>query len=454
MALKQGESSQLMSQHAIVIGASMAGLLAARVLSDHYERVTIIERDRLGGMDARKGVPQGLQTHAILSKGAAVIEDLFPDLFPALLEGGAIPIDMGADMHWYQFGVWRGQFFSGIGAYCQSRPWLEAQIRQRVVQRTNVHVLDGYEVVRLHASVDTKRITGVQVRSTDGEHREEALMADLVVDASGRGSQAPQWLRALGYPQVKESVVKVDVGYATRLYRRPQQAPANWKVMSIYCSPPQEKRIGFVIPIEGDRWTVSVSGWLKDYPPSDEEGFLDYLHSLPHPALYELIKDAEPLTPIALYRFAANRRRYYERLSKPPEGFVVMGDALCSFNPIYGQGMTVAAIEAETLQTCLQRQRQGDMTGFTRQFQKAIAKTVSVAWMFTTSEDFRYPETEGKRPFGMVFFHRYSRRLLEATAENPLLAQSFYQVMHMLKSPTALFTPRVLAAVLFRKKSM
>jgi 2-polyprenyl-6-methoxyphenol hydroxylase-like FAD-dependent oxidoreductase len=454
MALKQGESSQLIGQHAVVIGASMAGLLAARVLSDHYERVTIIERDRLEGMDARKGVPQGRQTHALLSKGVAVIEELFPDLFPALLEGGAIPVDLGADLRWRQFGVWRVQFFSGIGAYCQSRPWLEAQIRQRVAQRTNVHVLDGYEVARLHASADTKRITGVQARSADGERREEVLMADLVVDASGRGSQAPQWLKALGYPQVEEEVVKVDVGYATRLYRRPKQAPANWKVLTIYCSPPQEKRIGFVIPIEGDRWTVSLSGWVKDYPPSDEAGFLDYMRSLSHSALYEQIKDAEPLTPIAVYRFAANRRRYYERMSRLPEGFVVMGDALCSFNPIYGQGMTVAAIEAETLQTCLQRQRrrQGDMAGFTRQFQKAIAKTVSVAWMFTTSEDFRYPETEGKRPFGMGFFHWYSQRLLEATADSPRLAQSFYLVTQMLKPPTALFTPRVLAAVLFRKK--
>jgi 2-polyprenyl-6-methoxyphenol hydroxylase-like FAD-dependent oxidoreductase len=453
MALKQVESSKLMGQHAVVIGASMAGLLAARVLSDHYERVTIIERDRLEGMDARKGVPQGRQTHAILSKGAAVIEELFPDLFPALLEGGATPVDMGADLRWYQFGVWKVQFSSGIRVYCESRTWLEAQIRQRVANRTNVRFLDGYEVVRLHASADTKRITGVQARSADGERREEELMADLVVDASGRGSQVPQWLKALGYPQVEESVVKVDVGYATRLYRRPKQAPTDWKIMAIFCNPPQEKRIGFVLPIEGDRWSVSVSGWLKDYPPSDEAGFLDYMHSLPSTALYELIKDAEPLTPVAIYRFTANRRRYYERMSRLPEGVVVIGDALCSFNPIYGQGMTVAAIEAETLQTCLQQRlrRQGDMAGFTRQFQKAIAKTVAVAWMFTTSEDFRYPEIEGKRSFGMGFFHWYSRRLLEAAADNPRLAQSFYLVMHMLKPPTALFTPGVLAAVLFRK---
>lgn len=454
MELKQTESSQFVGQHAVVIGASMAGLLAARVLSEHFERVTIIERDRLEGIEARKGVPQGRQTHVILRKGAAVMEELFPDLFPALLEGGATPLDMGADLRWYQFGVWKIQFPSGIRGYSLRRPWLEAQIRQRVASRANVRFLDGYEVARLCANADSKRITGVQVRSADEEHREEELMADLVVDASGRGSQAPQWLRALGYPHVQETAVKVDIGYATRIYRRPKQFPVDWKAIVIYGTPPQEKRIGIGSPIEGERWIVSVTGFVKDYPPSDEAEFLEYARSLPKPALYELIKDAEPLTPVALYRFPANRRRYYERMPKLPEGFMVMGDALCSFNPIYAQGMTVAAIEAETLKTCLQQRlrRQGNMAGFARQFQKAIAKTVDVAWMFTTSEDFRYPETEGKRPFGIGFFQWYIKRLLQAAADDSRLAQSFYQVMNMLKPPTILFAPRVLAAVLFWKQ--
>ena len=453
MELKQAESSPFAGQHAVVIGASIAGLLAARVLSDHYERVTLIERDRLEGMEVRKGVPQGRQLHVILSKGTAVIAELFPDLFLALLEGGATKIDTAADLRWYQFGVWKAQFSSGIGVYCESRPWLEGHIRQRVESLANVRVLDGHEVLRLNTSYDCRRMSGVQVRAVDGTCREEEVTADLVVDASGRGSQAPQWLKALGYGQVEESMVKVDLGYATRIYRRPKQFPANWKALVIYGTPPQEKRLGVVFPIEGERWNVLLGGLLKDYPPSDEAGFLEYARSLPHPDLYELIKDAEPLSPVATLRFPANRRRYYERMSRLPEGFVVMGDALCSFNPIYGQGMTVAAMEAETLQTCLQQRqrRQGDLAGFARQFQKAIAKTVAVAWMFTTSEDFRYPETEGKRPLGMGFFHWYLRRLLEATAENPRLTQSFYLVMHMLKPPMTLFAPRVLAAVLFKK---
>lgn len=453
MELEQAESSQCVGQHAVVIGASMAGLLAARVLSDHFERVTLIERDRLEGMQARKGVPQGRQTHAILRKGANVVEDLFPDLFPALLQEGATEFDTADDIPWYQFGVWKLQFPSGIRGYSLSRPWLEGEIRQRVAKRANVHFMDGYEVTQLNTSHSFGRISGVQVRSVDGERREEKLTADLVVDASGRGSQVPHWLKALGYGQVEETVVKVDVGYATRTFRRPKQFPADGKAMIIYNTPPQQKRLGLAFPIEGERWIVSVSGLLKDYPPNDEAEFLEYVRSLPHPALYELIKDAEPLSPVATMRFPANRRRHYERLSRLPEGFVVVGDALCSFNPIYGQGMTMAAIEAETLKTCLQQRlrRGGDMAGFARQFQKAIAKPVSIAWMFTTSEDLRYPETEGKRPFGTGFFQWYIKRLLQATAVDARLTQSFYQVMHMLKPPVTLFAPRVLAGVLFRK---
>lgn len=455
MTLKHTQSSILPGQHAVVIGASMAGLLAARVLSESFERVTLIERDRLEGVGPRKGVPQGWQTHALLNKGAAVIDALFPDLFPSFVQEGAIAADMGADLLWYQFGVAKVRFKSGIRIYSQSRPWLEAQIRQRVMRRANVRVLDGFEVVKLSSSIDNRRITGVQIRSLEGERHTEEITADLVVDASGRGSQAPRWLKTLGYPQVEEAVVKVDVGYTTRTYRRPKELPTDWKILVIYCTPPQEQRTGLVQPVEGERWSVSLSGWLKDYPPGDEAGFLEYARSLPNPALYELIKEAEPLTDAVSYRFAANRRRYYERMSRLPEGFLVLGDALCSFNPVYAQGMTVAAIEVEILQNCLQqRQRsQQDLTGLTRQFQKAVARTVSDAWMFTTSEDFRYPATEGKRPPGIGLFQWYTRRLLETAAENPELALRFYHVMHMLKPPTTLFAPRVLAAVLFRRKA-
>jgi 2-polyprenyl-6-methoxyphenol hydroxylase-like FAD-dependent oxidoreductase len=445
------------AQHAVVIGASMAGLLAGRALSDHFERVTIIERDRLPeSAQGRKGVPQGQHVHALLNKGASVLAEFFPDLFPALVQGGASFLDTVADVYWYYFDVWKVQFPSGIKGYVQSRPFLEQHVRDRLAGRTNVFFIDSCEVTRLRANDDNTRVTGVQVRHRGEEHREEELTADLVVDASGRGSRAPQWLVSLGYARVRETSVKVDVGYATRIYRRPGQTPFDQKVLVIYPTPPHNKRAGYLFPIEGGCWMITLAGWLRDYPPGDAPGFLDYARSLPMPDLYEAIKDAEPVTPVVTHKFPSNQRRHYERMSRFPEGLVVLGDAVCSFNPIYGQGMTVAALEANILNDCLYQQQRlrthGDVTGLAHRFQKAITGVVEIAWLLATSEDFRHPETVGQRPPGMRLLNWYTGRVHILAGSHPQVALCLYEVLHMLKPPTSLFGPRILFAVLFPRR--
>jgi flavin-dependent dehydrogenase len=275
----------------------------------------------------------------------------------------------------------------------------------------------------------------------------ESLSTNLVVDASGRGSQTPHWLAALGYPPVEETLIKIDLGYATRIYRRSDSVPGHWKAMSIYPWPPEMTRTGYIFPIEGNAWIVTLSGYLHDHPAGDEDGFLAFASSLARPDIYEAIKHAEPLSPIALHKFPASRRRHYERLPYQPDGLVVVGDAACSFNPVYGQGMTVAALAANTLRTCLQQQlsrNTGTMAGFSHHFQRALAHVLKAPWLFATSEDLRYSTTEGKPPLAIRMLQAYTHRVCDLTATEHFVTQSFYEVLNMLKPPIALLHPCIL----------
>ena len=441
------------THHAIVIGGSMAGLLAARVLSDHFERVTIIERDQLiDDAEPRKGVPQGRHVHALLAGGTAILGQYFPDLFATLVKDGAVPLGP-SDIRRYQLGMQVAPVSSPLKALWQSRPFLEQHVRVALLARHNVQILDGCSVTRLQ--MYDERITGVVLRHHHHEQREDELAADLVVDTSGRSSRAPQWLASLGYGQVEETSVAIDVGYASRIYRCPEQLPPDWKALIILGTPPDNKRAGVIFPIEGGYWMVTLGGWLRDYPPDDDAGFLNYARCLAQPDLYEAIKEAEPVSPIAVYRYTANRWRHYERLSRLPEGFIIMGDAVCSFSPVYGQGMTVAAIEAKILDTCLREQQNGTgdthLISFPQRIQKAIAREIKVAWLLSTGEDLRYPGTEGHRSVDIRLFNWYIRRLIALTASDPLAAKAFFQIYHLLKPLRSLFVPHILWAVLTKE---
>ncbi len=452
-AIKTGKQKRFNTDQAIVIGGSMAGLLAARVLSEHFAHVTIIERDPLNDdIEPRKGVPQGRHVHALLAGGAAIVDAYFPDLFATLARDGAVPVST-SEMRRYQLGVRVTGVPGPARTLWQSRPFLEQHVRAALSARNNVQILDMCDVTRLR--IQDGRVTGVVLRHRRGEPLEEELAADLVVDTSGRGSRAPQWLASSGYGQVEESNVKIDVGYATRIYRCPAQLPADWKVLVILGLPPENKRAGVIFPIQGGYWMVTLGGWLRDYPPDDDAGFLDYARSLAWPDLYEAIKEAEPVTPVAMYKYSANRWRHYERMSHLPEGFILMGDAVCSFSPVYGQGMSVAAIEAKILDRCL-REQQDRMGGysspvsFSKRFQRAIARQIMAPWLLATGEDLRYPETEGHRSLRIRLFTWYIRQVIGLTASDPLAAAAFFQVWHLLKPLKTLFEPHMMRAVLLR----
>ena len=206
-----------------------------------------------------------------------------------------------------------------------------------------------------------------------------------MVVADGRNSRLPDWLAALGYEPPQETVVNSFQGYASRLYRPPAGFEADWKALYIQQAPPADPRGGVVSPVEGGLWLVSLIGGDGDYPPTDEAGFLDFARSLRSPALYEAIAEAEPLTPIVGQRATENRLRHYDRLGRLPEGVVVVGDAVCAFNPVYGQGMTAAAIGAEVLDRWLRGESSRRSPGRGRVFQHALAQATAAAWQLSTA---------------------------------------------------------------------
>ncbi|QSQ22406.1 hypothetical protein JY651_46060 [Pyxidicoccus parkwayensis] len=425
----------------------MAGLLTAGLLARNFERVTVVERDGLEDTPTvRKGVPQGTQTHVVLKRGMDIAAAIYPGLLDDLQGHGAQALDMALDGVWHVAGVWRKRVSSDVTLYSMTRPLFEWRVRTMLAALPNVRILDRHEVTGFLHVPDGTRITGLKVRAP-GSTEETHLEADLVVDASGRGSRTPQWLEDLGYPRVKETRIQIDVGYATRLYHVPPGFDAGWRSLIVSAELPTNRRFGTIIPVEGNRWTVTLCGWLKDYPPTDHEGFLAYARSLAQPHIYEALKNAEPAGPLHSYRFAHSQWRHFERLPRVPEGLLVVGDAFCSFNPIYGQGITSSALLAEAVGECL---LQG-LDGLSRRYFARAGRLLKVPWMLSTTEDFRLPELADLRSFGSRFLYWYGERFQQLTAVDDAAVRTFMEVMHMLKPPEAIFSPGLFWKALTRR---
>ncbi|BDA74036.1 hypothetical protein CAL7716_082020 [Calothrix sp. PCC 7716] len=435
------------AQQAIVIGASMGGLLAARALSDYYQQVIVLESDTFPNPGKnRKGVPQGHHAHGLLSKGREVLEQLFPGITQELNAQGALSGDSLQQTRWFMNGGYLYQKSpSNLNILFVSRPLLEAQVRKRLLSLPNIKVIENSHVLGLLTTPDHTRIVGVRLihHRFDGSS-ESALNADLVVDATGRRSQSPVWLEKLGYEKPQEEQVHVDIGYMTRIYRRrPEHLRGD---LGTVISPSLPNyRYGAILAQESDRWVVTIGGYLGDHAPRNEKGFLEFAKSIPPQDIYEVIKDAEPLSELLPYKFPNNQRHHYEKMARFPKDYLVFGDAICSFNPVYGQGMTVAALESLALQNCL---AQGGQNLQARFFKEA-GKIVDIAWSIAVNNDLHITQVEEIRSLQVRFLNWYMSKLHVAAQRDSLVAIAFLQVSSLMASPYSLMHPRIFLRVLW-----
>src|SRR6476661_3361416 len=433
-----------LGEHAVVLGASMGGLLAARVLADCYETVTVVERDVLPETSAnRRGVPQGRHVHLLLGRGSQVLDELFPGFLDELVAAGAPSYNSDMSKLYLSNG---GHLFPRSGRakdvpfFLPSRPLLESHVRRRMRAVANVTVLDGHDVVELTSTPPRDRVTGALVRARPNGS-ERVLGADLVVDAMGRGARTPAFLEGLGYGRPAEDQLGMRLAYSSQLLRIP---PGMLNELMVIIGPVPGRPTGMALfGNENNTWMFSVIGMVGREPPDELAEMLAFVEDFAPAHVLAAIRAGEPLAEVARYRMPSSQWRRYDKMRRFPAGLLVFGDAICSFNPIYGQGMTVAALEALALQRCLRR-GQRDLAP---RFFRAAAKPIGVAWQLAVGADLAMPEVEGTRTLPMRLMNGYVDRLLTAAESDAEVVERFSRVISFLDPPTSLFHPALIARV-------
>ena len=445
-----------LGHHAVVIGGSLAGLMSAAVLADHFERVTVFERDQIEDRPVlHKSIPQGNHVHALLLGGQNVMSSLYPGFTEELKRLGAVGFRPGIDIVFYGP---NGKGYNGtlsvkeprdlgFEGHIMSRGLLEYHVRRRTVALANVTLETDAAIEGLVH--DRGRIRGVRRKRAASA---ESVEADLVIDAAGRSSHASRWLVEMGVPAPEETTIGVDFAYTSTKYRKPDLDHEAEPLLLVGGPPPEHSRAGGLFEIENRTWHVSLAGRFGDYPPTDEAGFLAFAKALPSPRLYELIKDAERIADITHHRFPTSVWRHYERLQGLPAGFLILGDAICSFNPVYGQGMSSAALQAQALQKILREraaQARG-LDGLASAFFPKAAEAIRAPWTLAANFDFAYPQTRGERPPGLAEGAGYFAALDSLQAEDIDVQRLVTEVFQLTKPISALREEPLLSRILAR----
>ncbi|MFG2907764.1 FAD-dependent oxidoreductase [Kitasatospora sp. NPDC048286] len=474
---------------AVVMGGGLAGLAAAWALRGFAERIVVVERDRYpAGAEFRAGVPQGRHAHLVLEAGHRLLEEMMPGIRQELTAAGAQRV-AASDVQWLCAAGWLAEYPAQVSFLSCTRPLLDKLVLDRIRAHPAIEILEGTDVVGLLGSAGV--VTGVKVRSRgsahdserpgDGSERGSAngtthgsangsahdsangsahdsvrssergevreIPAELVVDAAGRSTSVPKWLAELGCPPVPEERVDAGVAYASRIFHRPTGSELGpGRAAYLQTKAPDEPRMGVLLPVEGDRWVVSLAGMRGAEPGPGEEGFTEHLGLLRDPLLHELLRDAEPAGGIRGFHPGPGVRRHYERSS--PDGLVVVGDAASTFNPVYGQGVTVALFCARELRRTAKRHG-GIGHATARAARHAVAAASKIPWMISCAEDARFRATTGAPSGSLVGLqHRFFDKVLAASTRDPAVTSAFHEVMSLVAPPSLLFRPPVLAAIL------
>jgi 2-polyprenyl-6-methoxyphenol hydroxylase-like FAD-dependent oxidoreductase len=442
-------TSTLIGRRAVVIGAGMAGLPAARALADYFEHVVVLERDALP-LDAsyRAGTPQARHTHALLGGGLRAFTELFPGFERDLAGAGAVPLKVGLDLRLERPGY--DPFPArdiDVVAYAMSRPLIEHTVRRRVKQHANIIIREHCRAQEIVAAPNGVAVSAIRFENGDG--KSETLSTDLVVEASGRGNLTLGFLGSIGRPKPEETIIGVDIVYATAVFAVPDNALIGWKAVMTFDSPARGGLAAVMVPLEGNRWIVTLVGRHGDNPPGDLDGFLGYAQQLRTPTIYDVIKGAEQLGEIARFGFPASVWRHFERIENFPHGLLPLGDSICRFNPVYGQGMSMAAQEACLLHELLKEHSdEGDpFAGLASAFFARAASLIDTPWALAAVPDLADPKTEGQRPKDLAQTLGFSEALNRLAAEDPAVRKLLFEVLHLLKPGSALNDPDLVERV-------
>lgn len=447
---RAGTHPAFIGNRAVVIGAGIAGLAAAGALSSYFERVTVLERDGLfSGSAPRPGASQGWHAHGVLVGGQVALSELYPSIGDDFYRAGAQILRINQDL--------REEFPNrdpmpqrdfGLRAYTMTRPLIESVLRRRALQRGNVSIRENTNVLAIEADARSGRVTAVRCATADDDTI-EMFPADLVVDASGRGQITNSLLQSLGRPRPHETAIGIDLCYTTAILPIPDGAPTDWKLVLTQPNLSQSSRRAVMIPIEGRRWMLTVAGRGGERPPAEWPALLAYLQGLTTPTIYDAVRNSTPLGRLARFLLPESVWRHFENLDTIPDGLVPIGDSVCRFNPVYGQGMTVAAKEAVLLHHLLgARASQPDpLAGLAREFLAEAKLLIETPWTMAAIPDFAYPGTRGEPPKDLERSLQFAGALSRLAARDEAVQRLVVEVWHMLKPRSAYQDPELMQRV-------